>query len=886
MKPVVRTLLVLLAGLPHLILAQESIEERKIEPEEPEVSIEWEDEQHSTLGANRIFSSPALASGLSGSIDQLNRSFDSLMEAVFYSLLDNDLAYDVTDASEFTTSLKRDVHNAADGSYIIVDRFAVGPKYLSPLTTIQKIPLNIGGEGAINVINIYRRTDGMRLADNEEQPFYRVALNNWFGLLPLLTKILPPSFNPNQLFDPVTQLQTPFVFPFTPEDVQAMPLGSIRSYSISGGIQVSFDPAGNKLEEVQEALKGMNDVQLTLPYTIYKKGEHRISVLRRSKDRVWVALTDSHRLGHGLHGIVGAIGRIFTKVSPHWSGVPTLLFPIDVSGDIYDLLKYDQLYEFDLSDKSTWKAYKRATQGDFSLAQALSKESATTKPVIFHFKKKEEGIESEIRNARNLFIHRDTRSVLREDLEIETIDDKGRIDTLEARMQIEDQNWNALVGDEQVNFNGKVTLKVIKKGEDHYEFGEHPEPYTMILSLNINDRFADVLNFKRYLALLRFFTKLPLKDVPEIPLRVSEDIAEKRREATLIDPTRDIHNLHVTPTYLGRTTIHAGVYFPYSQLQKIFKSSEAKMWRAFAKVYGLNPKDWDTKKKRSTFSTKARWLTAGLAYPLRLFNFRIPGADAITEMSDRISALKRLKESREPLKLLDDFYDLLETDHPAHLTAALLELADLSEVPRSISFSTERKGDDRGENKRIFASLNGKVYQSRAKFPVTDRHDAIREKEALFDPKNVREVRDQPYISHILVSTKPVTTLGEDKLVQQNHIQVQINVKNIPVHTEAKVLARIEEAGKLNIARLLLAEGVVPIAPESFSPSEEGTKNNVATYTFFLTGPESPFSTFLLDRAVAGGSSFDVTLSVAVDDVWTKEKKISFRFQDGKLLNP
>ncbi|MGE0171329.1 MAG: hypothetical protein AB7T49_01025 [Oligoflexales bacterium] len=857
------------------------------EDPEPHVAIEFDErEEESKAGTNRIFRNPALASGLGGGADQLNKSFNSLMESVFYGLLDNELVYDVTDSSQFTTSLKRDVYSASDGSYVLVDRFSIGPKYLAPLTTIQNVPLNIGGEGAVNILHIYRRSDGMRLAESKELPFYRVLMNNWFGILPLLTNILPPSFNPNELYDPVTQLGTPFIFPFTPKDIQEMPIGSIRSYSISGGIQLSIDAGDSRSQSVKDALTGIDDVVLQLPYTIYKKGEHRISVLRRSKDLVWVGLTDAHRVGHGLRNVVGHVGRIFAKVSPYWSGVPALFFPVDLEGNIYDLLKYDQLYEFNMTNREAQVAFSKAVQGNFSLSQKYAVKGNKT-GVKFHYKKKESGVETEIGNSRNLFIHRDTRKLQKQDLEVETIDSKGRLYTLEARAQTEDENWNALVGDEQINFGAKTVLKVgkTKNAKHPYAFLKGvSDPTTIMFSLNINDRFTDVLDFRRFLSLLRLYTQLPLASIPTIPLRVEEDLVETRRTKSLINPVDDTHDFHVTPTYLGKLTANASVYFSYEQIRRVVSATDSQKWSAFAKAYGLDPNDWSTVAKRERFLNRLNWVSATLAYPLRLFNIRILYADAIREMTNGVNALNALNNVNDtPVELVDKFYELLESDHPAHLVAALLYLGDLKKIPRSVAFTTSKKGDDRGQAKKIFKGLDGTLFESEVKFPPAERSDEIQEKESMFIPSNLTETRDRPKISHILVATEKVDELIENKHILVNHITIQLKAKDLPPAKKAKILVRVEQSGKLDLGRLMLAEGVLNIASSNKQPK----KDEFSIYKFFLTGPKSELDGFLLRKALELGTQFDVSFSLSGDgEVWSTEKKVSFRFEDGKLLPP
>ena len=59
--------------------------------------------------------------------------------------------------------------------------------------------------------------------------------------MPLLELILPPSFNVNEMYDPFHRVEVPFTFPLSIETARSMDLGSIKSYSISGGINLGVE---------------------------------------------------------------------------------------------------------------------------------------------------------------------------------------------------------------------------------------------------------------------------------------------------------------------------------------------------------------------------------------------------------------------------------------------------------------------------------------------------------------------------------------------------------------------------------------------------------------------------------------------------------------------
>ena len=253
----------------------------------------------------QLFKNPALSAGLASGADAINRSVESLLDALFYSLLDNDLRYDMTDHSWFSANLQRDVFSAPSGAYIVVDRIDMGPRYSREMWRVHDIPVTLGVEGSVEVLQIYLRSDGMRLAEQSELPVWRRLVNNWFGLLPLASALLPPSFNENELYDPLRQAATPFIFPLEIETFYDMPVGSIRSYAISGGATYSLGFEGLIDKTTRDALETLEGLKESLPYQIFVRGEHRINVLRRGEHKAWVGMSKINRAGHSISTVLG-----------------------------------------------------------------------------------------------------------------------------------------------------------------------------------------------------------------------------------------------------------------------------------------------------------------------------------------------------------------------------------------------------------------------------------------------------------------------------------------------------------------------------------------------------------------------------------------------------
>src|SRR4051812_38329329 len=139
----------------------------------------------------QLLTNPALITSLTSNADAINRSVESVMDSLFYSLLDNERAFKLTEHSWILGSMKRDVYSAPSGAYVVVDRVALGPRYARELTQVHGMPISLGIDGTVEVAQIYLRTDGQRLAEQEGLPTWRRWLNNWFGIVPVLSVILP-----------------------------------------------------------------------------------------------------------------------------------------------------------------------------------------------------------------------------------------------------------------------------------------------------------------------------------------------------------------------------------------------------------------------------------------------------------------------------------------------------------------------------------------------------------------------------------------------------------------------------------------------------------------------------------------------------------------------
>lgn len=863
----------------------------------------------------QIIQNPALIGGLAANADAINRSVESLMDSLFYSLLDNERKFYINDDAWFGIQLKRDVYSTPSGAYVVIDKIALGPRYAKELYKVHEIPISLGIDGTVEVLQINLRTDGQRLAEQASLPTWRRWANNWFGLVPGLATILPPSFNQNEMYDPIRLLETPFVFPLTTETFYGMPVGSIRSYAISGGVQLPIDFGGALDKASQDELTRIGGLKLGSPYTIFRRGEHRINVLRRSEHSAWVGLKELTRTGHALSPFVGTKyfilrGALAANIfSWHWvwTGVPISMLPIDLNLEQATANLYDHVYEYDLRNPAAASAYEEAVKGNFVPSRDRyldQKEKGLETGVTFHFARVQDRFENVSRNGPNVAVYKQERQKNRTTAEVEITDAEGKFYVLEGTQDVEDEAWDILVGGEEKRLQQTVEMRVRKvlnkdnpddTADYSFAFEAVEDPTVLNINMSVQDRYVDVAEYDGYLEDLRFVTGLPLDKAPKLDLQDQELQKERRRRGFFADPGASVSLIHVPATYLGRFGATASMSFDTQALQRILDASDDDKWRAFAKSYGVESKTWLSVEGRASFAHSAQWFKAFVLYPLRLFNTRVASADAIKEATTAINALAEIKKLETPVAKLEAFYKLLDADHPERLTRALLNLSDLSRIPRRISFSAQPKGAARQAIKDRYGKLHNTVVKEGPPFPDPGRYARAKKKLAAFYLDQPRESIEKPRIARIVVGTRTVPESvrglgidpdlrGPEVPVDPNakHVFITISVARAPASGPLKLYVRAEEGGKIKIGKLELAADVLELSP---SDKSDPAAPDILVYEFFLTGPLSPLSSYLFDRATKSGSELQVTMAASRDgQIFSDERSVEFLFQNGDLL--
>ncbi|MFK7822923.1 MAG: hypothetical protein AB8G05_02115 [Oligoflexales bacterium] len=830
-----------------------------------------------------LFENPTVITGLRTTTELLNRSVESLMESIFYSLLDQTFKAPMTDNFFISTGSDRKVYTANKGAFVVVDRFFYGPGYEKKLGQLKNIPVTLGSQVHTDIYDIYLRSDGQRLEENKEIGKYRYFVNNLFGLLPLLTKILPPSFNPNELYDPLHLLETPFIFPLDKKRFESMLIGSVRSYRVSGGISLPIDLALQRTSKISDFLS-KNEAKSSLPYTVFVQGEHRINVMRKEENIAWVGLTRSHKTGHSLAGFIGNTYYLLKnslKVVP-WDGIPVNFFPIDFELSKALINEKNILFAFKMDKEKAVDAYKEAVRGNFAPAFDLSKNEHKT-GVTYHFSSETDSLETKNEIKNSYFVYKNDQIGKTKQSEIKLEDKKGVSYILEGTKTLDRTSWNMLIGEEKTTIKSSVTMEVDRKEKSklgdklQYDYAfKSTEPYHIIFNLEIHDRATDAEEYKGYLNLLRKFSMMPLKELFEVPFRSEQKLRNYRMRSFFDAPHEPPHLIHITPTTLGRLNAHASVHLPYPQIESILKKSEREWWQAISKAFGLSKAEANLLFERNIQSYLINYGRQIILSPLKLVNLNLYQLDTLSECLHFTNTLEEMKLANSPTELLRLFTSFFNTNYPEKSLLALLYLVNLKQTPRRVTLFMKPANSLDSALKERFRKTNQIVFLSKANFPTKKRYEIAQDKFTAFFPGHLDDTRDKPLLTNISINIDHTS-----QAIPTKPILVKVRARKVPFDKASSMYIRLQTAGSLHISNYNLGETVLQLKPTS------NKKNSLdeAEFKFFLTGSQSPFSGFFFEQMTELGGDFLLTISLSTQEsIWTQKKTVKFKFEEGSVF--
>lgn len=851
-----------------------------IEYTAPDTSLTAAQEEKVFPRIESFFNNREILLQLNQGADLLNNSLDTLMESLFYHLLDHIFYRTVTNSLFLTLSADRQVYSTEFGAYVVMDKIQYGPEYYKKIATLQGLDVFLGAKTGVNLLDIRLRTDAQRLAEAKTLSPYRYFINNWFGVLPLLEKLLPPSFNANELYDPLQQVETPFRFPMTEAAIESMPVGTIRSYSLTGGVSIPFNFLSYLHTQDKDLLSKLN-IQNQLPYAVFIQGEHKINVLKRSPSVFWVAVSETERVGHSVSALLSKTYYFLKNALQPipWNGLVTLLAPLQYEWSDALVHNYDQLYEFDIRNPIAKAAYFKAVAGDFRDAGEFQKQKDTT-GVRYHFTKHRNANETLTESSRNFILFHNSRSKNVTQAEIALLEPEKVTHYLEGSGSIQDEAWNVLIGKRTIQYEFSVEMEVDKRShekfltpEANYLFHNENDKYHARMYLNIQDRDMDTKDYAMYIDTLRKFSRLPITKAPIIPFFDEEKQQLHRRHLYFHSPMDPPLTTHVVETELGKFTATGTVFLSFASLTKLIQTSPEVQWTHLADAYGLQ-KAHPEKTYRS--SRYIEWIKKGLTIPARLVNERFLWADGILEVDHIVQSLSRLRATTMPLETLHGFYDLFNLDYPHLALDGFLRIIK-DPTPTKVVFTVDPKSSvDPGIRKNLL-DLNQQPFTSSLPFPSLQRPSLAKEKLQAFFPTHVQELRDHPTIASLSIYMK-----GTEK----QEIQLRIKAKNVATNQPLQVFLQIEEAGKHRVGKQILNQVVVPLLPLVEKKTKtRGDELPQQSYELWLTGPNSPLSSISYDTHMEIGGPVQIRLAISADGIaWSEKKVLGFLYRDHKLF--
>jgi len=313
-----------------------------------------------------LIDSPALRHALSAGTFAANTAVTNAMDALFYSLLDRTWPLNKSRFTTLETGIERNLTRLPDKSYLVIDRVMIGPRMSRQI--IPAAPFGIGAAVAAGsyFYEFYLTHDAERLNEGSRNLKNKFSAMNWFGILPFLTRILPPSFDPNELYNPMRVFSVPLKVPLNRKHLQEMQENTIRSYAIKG--TVSFPMTHAWLQEKLPSIAKKTALAGSLPIYIYANAEARVSVHKQSENQFKISLSNIQTEGSNIGLEIGKMFYAFgLKASEFtWKGVPVAIFPLRMSFDTHMLQEHTLVRNINLNEDIPDEALAKALTGNFN----------------------------------------------------------------------------------------------------------------------------------------------------------------------------------------------------------------------------------------------------------------------------------------------------------------------------------------------------------------------------------------------------------------------------------------------------------------------------------------------------------------------------------------
>jgi len=369
-----------------------------------------------------------------------------------------------------------------------------------------------------------------------------------------------------------------------------------------------------------------------------------------------------------------------------------------------------------------------------------------------------------------------------------------------------------------------LVRKVVEQelGEDaiksRYEFIAEGNPIDITFNLSLNDKFVETEDLYFYLNLLSRFTQLELNGLPEFPIRDKNEMSRRRREVFFYHDNNSKHKIHITPTHLGQLEGYASIKMTNEQLASVASLPRVDLWKKFCSAFEVQNLETCLLWEKSLVWRNLYRLNKYLTLPLRLIDYKIKAADTVDEIEQAIAALKEFLNADKPAEKQIALRRLFSTEYPLEVVEAILISSDLRDIPRSCEIQTKPKGNASQEIKDKFKSMDGHRFTSETSFPPARRHDSTKDTEKNFDPANLAFAGSKPRVKKITLfketdvdSRMQKQSSGDEIKPLAPILATKISVAKIGSAERLSVYVKLEQSGRVQLAKLKLFEGVLDV---------------------------------------------------------------------------
>ena len=555
-----------------------------------------------------------------------HHTFDRISDRLFDRISTYNMAIPIGKNVTAVGHVRRNVYPHGDGTFSVLDAFGVrGIVAVGEATEVAGVPVygSIGGEHGWDFLNIKQFDHKLKIGPKPEvsdqqkeawtEEFWDEIKEKWFGFKFLIDflenstdSVLDHIRSPSDRFHArymkaFNLTRIPFHLPLSREGFEKMEPGEIYSWTTFTG---AFFSVG--------ALTGQLPWQGSVSLNIYLRGSYRVTVMKEMEGN-WARIKVSRMLSDG-HTITGKVGWDFDLIEDvlFGSDLSISIVPFRLDASEADIKIFDSLYRYNMDSAEGTEAYQEAVFFNFIKSDELSQTSLNVEKI--HDKETVTDA-SASRLGFNVFLFRGATALQRDDSLITVTDKNGVHYVFRSGSQNEIRRGHIFrSSQERVSYVIQASVEL-----ENLESNARALDPVILASAMISDRDAYGYELRDYFQMI---------------------------ESLVQDPQLFDESIYFSQTDYGKMSVALHFKFGAKAIERVLQASDADLWSALAKAFGVAVSDW------STPSQRERWVS-WLTY-LRAFPFRDERA------IQRLTVLKHAKGIADQFHKIRDEYDVRE----------------------------------------------------------------------------------------------------------------------------------------------------------------------------------------------------------------------------------